>query len=119
MDSVELVAAAAMVPRLIEEKLKPAFAPVGNPLTVRLTMLLNPPIGVSVTAKLVPVPADTVLEVAVGVTENPRYRRFFIHSIVASISVVVLYRPDAKSAAATTSYTDGFQSAGNSHCACI
>lgn len=72
IERVELVEAALIVARLIEAGLNPPLAPEGNPLTVRLTVLLNPPSGATATGKMAPPPAGTVWNVVDGVTENSR-----------------------------------------------
>jgi hypothetical protein len=44
------------------------IAPVGNPLTVNVTVPVNPPDGVTVAVYEVPAPAVTVLELGEAVT---------------------------------------------------
>jgi hypothetical protein len=53
-----------------EAGLKLALAPVGNPLTVRPTLLLNPPDPVTVAEYEVLAPAVTVAEAGVAVMEK-------------------------------------------------
>jgi hypothetical protein len=57
-------------PPVIDEGTKLALAPVGNPLTLRLTVSVKPPLGVIVAVYEVPLPAWTVCEAGVAVMEK-------------------------------------------------
>jgi hypothetical protein len=49
-------------PPAIEGGVKLALAPAGSPLTLRLTVSVNPPLGVTVAVYEVPLPACTVCD---------------------------------------------------------
>ena len=49
-------------PPTIEAGVKAALAPAGKPLTLRLTVSVNPPLGVTVAVYEVPLPACTVCD---------------------------------------------------------
>src|SRR5581483_1561307 len=68
---VEMVSVDEPEPPLTAVGLKVPFAPAGNPLTLKLTVPLNPLEGVTVAVKLVLLPATTDCEAGVAERVKP------------------------------------------------